>query len=209
MATSSYPDFHVTGPVHHFIRTPRTDQTPLIYYLGTAEVTPQIKHQRLKKDVFNSIGGTAVPMQRLDYGEVSVIGSLLNRFSKVAIVNMKTAGISGFAGNVIAEGWRSRFSRGALAFGRTTVELWMVNENYGTAFATTGMEIGRYFPVFDIESFETPEIGTVDEKALILGTAFPLWIPQSSPSQVGNGERSWKMYSTDPADFPADVLVPQ
>jgi len=207
MAVQSFPSFHVTGPIHHFVRPGRSST---IYYLGTAEMSPQMSHQRLKNDIFNAIGGRKVPMNRNEQGEIVSLAVLLNRYSKTAMDASRNAGLVGPDGHVLEDGWRSRWSRGSLVFGQTTLEMWQVFENYfSTNFATPGLEIGRYYPVWDIDKMDIVEADTVDEKLLFVGTAFPLWTGQQSINTVGSLDRSWKCFSTNPTDFPSDVRVPQ
>lgn len=201
MAAASYPEFHVTGAVHHYIRVPGNSN---IYYLGTAEVTPKIQLKQFWGEVFNSIGGNQVPMQRTEQGEMATVGVMFNRFSKLAVDALQKMGPS------IRAGWRNRYSRGHLAFGNTSFELWQVYENsLDPGYASTGLEPGRYWPLVVRAEDNSDSLTTDAEKLLLVWDAIPLWIPQTSPSQVSGYERSWKLYSTDASDFPAAVKVPQ
>lgn len=207
MAVASFPAIHVTGPVHHYIRLPCHDSE--IYYLGTAEVTPQIELQRMRKDVFNDLGGRMVPFQRTNQGQIGALAIMFNRFSKSAVALIRTGCSIGESGLAFEDGWETRHARGSLVFGQTTIELWQVFDNFGTAFATPGLEIGWYWPVVDVEKLGSPTIGTEDEKLLFVATAFPYWTAPASLHSVQSTDRSFQLYSKNPLLFPAAVLVPQ
>lgn len=202
MAVASYPEFHVTGPVHHYIKVPGESY---YWYLGTAEVTPKVDHHPFYEETFNSIGGSKVPMQRTEQGEMAVIGVLLNRFSKSAYDKMLTVGAS-----VVGRGHRGRFSRGSLVFGLGSFEMWQLFENStNAAFRSTDMEMGYYWPQVTLADHTRDRLGTDTEKLLIVCEAYPYWVPQSNYNTVASGERTWQLYSTADAAFPNDVRVPQ
>lgn len=202
MAVPSFPEFHVTGPVHHYVRVPNISS---IFYLGTAEVTPKVEHRPFYSDTFNDIGGTQVPMQRTEQGEMGVMGVLLNRFSKDAYDKITQVGAS-----VVGRGHRGRFSRGALVFGLGSFELWQVFENAtNPAFRSTGLEMGYYWPQVDLGPHTRDRLGSDTEKLLVVFEAYPYWIPQNSPSTVSGTERSWQLYDMNDSSFPAAVRVPQ
>jgi hypothetical protein len=206
MAAPSFPAFHVTGAVHHYIRYPDTGP---IYYLGTAEVTPKVEHRVFRSDAFNDIGGSAVPMQRTEQGEMAVVGTLMNRFSKTAYDVLMKLGSSGGAA-----GFRNRFSRGSLVFGPGSFELWQVFENATPAanaagYRVDGLELGYYWPQVDLTGHTRDKLGTDVEHLLLVMECFPYWIPQASYNNVSGYERSWELYSRDDTAFPADVMIPQ
>lgn len=206
MAIASLPEFHVTGAIHHFIRTPQLEQ---IMYLGTAEVTPNIEHRIMRADVFNDIGGTGVPMQRTNQGQMAVIGTLLNRFSKGAIVALKN-----LSAQPVAAGQEGRFSRGALVFGPSTFELWLLYEfSTNPTFRSDGLELGRYYPQVDVTGINSPRLGTDVEKCLLVMEAYPYWIPQTSTNTVAGTERGWMLYDQSDLGFlqgnSLNVFTPQ
>lgn len=205
MAAVSYPDIHVTGAVYHFVRCPPYDT---IYFLGTAEVTPTVQNHRHSTEVMNDIAGRSLPMQKIKGGESSTIGVLLNRFSKSAYDAVITSDATGEIRRT--NGRDGRFSRGAPVFGIETFELWQVFENYlNAAFRGVGMKPGLYFPQVELVNHDRVALGTEAEKLLLVLDAQPYWTPQSSANSVSSGEREWFLYSDDPDDFPAGVLVPQ
>lgn len=202
MAAASFPSFHVTGPVHHYVRSPVDRE---IYYLGTAEVTPKVEHRPFYSDTFNDIGGTMVPMQRTEQGEMAIIGTLVNRYSKTAYDVLTRTGA-----DVVARGERGRYSRGSFVFGPGSFELWLVFDNaLVPEFRTPNLEYGYYYPQVDLGPHTRDRLGTDTEKLLLVFEAYPYWVPQQSLNSVQPGERAWQLYSMDPGAFPQAVLVPQ
>lgn len=201
MAAAAFPAFHVTGAVHHYVRWVGIS-VPI--YLGTCESNPVVNFQELVKEVHNDVAGPSLPMDMIENGEMANIASGLNRFSKGTFFGMLAA---------TANSRRSRWSRGLPTFGRTTIELWMVFENYFLANAQVffpNLEIGWYFPQVKVQAKEIPRIGNGQDQLLVLhGEAHPKFQYQSDPTVVAQGDREWLLYSTDPTLFPAAVLVPQ
>jgi hypothetical protein len=211
---TSNPAIHVTGPIHHFIRTPAHNRysgstTTKIYYLGTCETQPQTKIARMTEDVFNDIGGRKIPFQQLFQGEIGVVGTLLTRFSKLAYSELRKAGGVDGAGTGAAGagvGYESKYSRGGLIFGQYSVEMWQLYE-YGAASnpnLTTGMPVGRYWPNATLGAHELVDSGTGTEKLLLVMNCYPLWLGTGG---VGDKNRAFSLYSEASADFPADVVV--
>lgn len=203
MAVISLPAFHVTGPVHHFIRTPQEE--PDIWFLGTAEVTPKVEHRVMQADTFNDIGGSMVPMQRTAQGEMAVIGTLLNRFSKGAVDLLNN-----LSAQPLAAGFEGRFSRGPLVFGVSSFELWLLFD-FATnpAFRSPGLEMGYYFPQCVVGGKTRDRLGTDTEKFLLVAEAYPFWVPQASANSISGFERAWQLYANDDASFDLTQLVPQ
>lgn len=199
MAVPSFPQVHTTGPVHHYVRT--RDQSS-IFYLGTAEVTPQMDTRRFYGDVFNDKAGPALPYQRLDHGEAAMIGVMLTYFSYSALSAMLKAGIS--LGQRNAEGVGGNLSRGSLVFGQQSFELWQVFDFYGTAQATTGLSQGRYWPQVTLANHKDETTGTSGQKLLCAFDAQPLYTPRN-----GSNGSAWTLVRWDSAAFPSDVLEPQ
>lgn len=205
MAIPSFPDFQVTGAVHHYIRTPDDGN---ILYLGTAEVTPKVAHKPFYKDVMNDIAGKSLPAQKTHDGEMAVIGVLLTRYSKAGYGELTDVGIA--AGIQVTSGRESRFARGALAFGTQTFELWQVFENAtDAAFRQVDMELGYFWPQVLLASHDRDTLGTEAEKLMLVFEAYPQRQPYASASQVGPTGGQWLLYRFDDAAFPTDVLVPQ
>ena len=204
MALQSFPEFRVTGPVHHFIGGPLpAGGTNNIYYLGTCEVQPSVRWQQMTVPYMNDTHGRSLPAQMKDDGEMGSISVLLNRFSQRALDFLGVMG--GTAGT------QGRFSRGQPIFGRKTFRLWQLFENYldpATRALYPDMDIGWYWPqVRWLDMQDAP--GNSDQKKLCAWDALPYFTPQASYSTVAAGEREFELYSTDPADFPAAVQVPQ
>lgn len=216
----SLPSFHVTGPVHLFIRTPAHSRysgavTAKIWYLGTNETQPQVKHQTQKLDVFNDIGGRKVPMQQLEQGEIGLLGFMLTRFSQSVYGQIRKAGGkdgTGLSANGLGVGYEGRYARGMFAFANTSVELWMLYE-YGFGAETPGvagpnttpnLPRGRYYPNCNLIAHEIADSGTAAEKLLLVFQAMPLWL---GPDAVGELARGWSLYSEAEADFPSDIVL--
>ncbi len=208
MAAQSFPDVHVTGPVHHYVRV--AGSTDTIFYLGTCEVTPQMQRRLYKSDVKNDIAGNQLPFQRTFDGEAATVSTLLNRFSKDAWTEILLAGFA--SGNTPLVGSESRWSRGHLVYGQSTFELWQVYDNFLNPFgASANLEIGWYWPQVELLEHNTLAAGTRDEKLLLVFDCTPYWIPQTNYYTINANanERGWILYSNAQADFPADVRVPQ
>lgn len=211
MAIPSFPEVHVTGPVHHFIRAENAFDAS-IFFLGTCEVTPQMARRKYKSDVKNTIAGNALPFQRTYDGEAAKVSVLLNRFSKDAWATILEADF--VKGNTPLAGTESRWSRGHLVYGQSTFELWQVYDNFFNPFGTsTGLEIGWYWPQVELLDHNTVAAGTLDEKLMLVFDCTPKRIPQASPDEVraGLNERGWKLYSNlnDLTNFPNEVRTPQ
>lgn len=208
MAVASFPDVHVTGPVQHFVRA-TTSTTSEIWFLGTAEVTPQMQRRRYRQNVMNDLAGKTLPFQKTYDGEAATVSTLLTRFSKSAWTAILDAGRTrSLLGGPV--GTESRWSRGAPVYGQMTFELWQVYDNYfNPAGATLDLEIGWYWPQVELVQHDTVAAGTQAEKLLLVMDCTPFWIPQASTSSISGNERGWVLYSNDEADFPAAVRVPQ
>lgn len=202
MASLSLPAYHVTGAVHHFLRSPASPSN--IYYLGTAETTPRVELRPAYRDIMNDIAGRTLPGQRTFDGEAAMIGTVLTRFSKEAYAWILQAGVT------IAPGFEGRYSRGSLVFGVKTFELWLVFENYwNPLYRTPNQTPGYYFPQCMLAAHTRDTLGTEGEKLLLAIDAQPYWLPQQSINAVQGNERSWLLHSTAEADFPVGVQVPQ
>lgn len=215
---ASFPSIHVTGPVHIFARTPAAASvTPpdsaAIWYVGTCETQPQVKHAKQRIDVFNDIGGRKVPFQQIEQGEIGLIGLLLTRFSQAAYTAIRLAGRTDGDGADAGAGvgYESSFARGAFSLGRTSVELWLLFQfGFGAdvpgqaGIATTpGLPRGRYYPTALLTNHEIADSGSADEKLLLTFTALPLWLGTAG---VGSKNRGFGLYSEDEADFPVEIV---
>lgn len=198
MATPSFPDVHVTGAVHHYIRT-GGDGNP-IYYLGTAEVTPQMQIRRYRQSVMNDIAGKTLPLQKTYDGDAATVSCLLTRFSKAALRVLAESGRG--AGVHLSPGEESRWSRGSLVYGKSAFELWQVYDDFLNPNGTTvGLEIGFYWPQVELLQNDKIKVGTQGEGDLCVFDCTPYWFQF--------GDRGWTLYSHDENLFPADVRVPQ
>jgi hypothetical protein len=216
----SLPSFHVTGPVHLVCRTPAHVRysgavSSKIWYLGTNETQPQVKHQVQKLDVFNDIGGRKVPMQQLEQGEIGLLGFLLTRFSQTGYTQVRKAGGkdgTGLSANGLGVGYEGRYARGLFAFASTSVDLWRLYESgYGAETpgvagpnTTPGLPRGRYYPNANLIAHEIADSGTAAEKLLLVFQAMPLWL---GPTAVGELARGWALYSESETDFPSDIIL--
>ncbi len=206
MATPSFPEVHVTGPVHHYIQTIDGD----IWYLGTAEVTPQMQVRQYTQNVMNDVAGKTLPLQKTFDGEAAVVSVLLTQFSKFAEEQLQARGQPG--GIHRRAGEETRWSRGSTVYGKATFKLWQVYENFFNPNGTsTGLEIGWYWPQVELLQRDTVKAGTQGEALLLVMDCTPYRIPQASPTAVNDGinERGWVLYSQREADVPTDVRVPQ
>lgn len=209
MAVASFPAYHVTGAIHHYVRVLGGN----ILYLGTAEVTPQLQLRRYYQRVANDEAGKTLPGQMTRDGQAATIAVSLSRFSKVAWDDLLRTGET--AGLDFDAGAESRWSRGGLVFGQDTVEVWQVYENSlnpnGPNRAIYSIELGRYWPQVVISEDNQPQAGTQVERKLLILDCQPIKVPQASVSAVNASinERGYVLYRIDDAAFPADVLVPQ
>lgn len=213
MAQASFPEVHVTGAIHAFVLGDLTGETEP-FYLGTTEVTPQVQRQRLSSEVMNDIKAKKLPFQKTDDLEEHNISLMLTRFSRSAWDNILSAGVA--AGRVLAPGGVpdagtfTRWTAGGLVYGVRTFQLWLLFENFFNPFgASTGLEIGWYYPQVELLNHDMAAGGTQAEKLLLLMNATPWWIPQTSPTAITGNQRGWLLYSNNVTDFPASVQVPQ
>lgn len=204
----SAPGIKVTGPVHHFVQvvTPyigggtTAAGAGSIFYLGTAEVQPQIKVKKVAIPVKNDIGGRLLPSNNVYQGQMGQIGVALNRLSLRALNEIKVVG--GTAG--VFKGRDYYNAVGALEFDKYTFRLWQVNGFYNWASPVTGAsEIppGRYWPNVRLDDEDDQKIGTIDWTKLLVMTAYKLPI-------CGSGLWDGVLYSEEVADFPTDVRTP-
>lgn len=206
MAVPSFPEVHVTGPVHHYIQAIGGD----IWYLGTAEVTPQMQIRRYRQNAMNDVAGKTLPLQKTWDGEAAVVSVLLTNFSKYAEEELQGSGRAG--GIHGAVGQETRWARGSLIYGKATFKLWQVYDNFFNPFGTsTGLEIGWYWPQVEMLQRDTVKAGSQSEGLLCVFDCTPYRIPQASPNAVNTAqnERGWFLYSQSATYFPADVQVPQ
>lgn len=201
MALPAFPAFHVTGAVHHYINWPGSGVSPL--YLGTCESTPQVKSPFTSKPVMNDITGPTLPAQKLETGQMAIIASALNRFSKTT-----------WAAMLLRAGppRRGRFDRGLLKYGRSTFQLWQVFENATDASVRSlypGLEMGFYWPQVELVDQNFVRLGNQDQLLVLTLEAQPYFVPQANATVVAPGEREFFLMSLSDGDFPAEVRVPQ
>lgn len=207
MASQSFPDIHVTGAVHHYIQVRGDDN---IWYLGTAEITPQMQRQKFAQRVLNDWWGKTLPAQRTYDGESAVVSTLLTRFSKLAYDRLKRAGEASLVTISGAGGTETRLSRGHAMFGRSDFQMWQVFDfALFPTVASYGLELGWYWPQVTMENHDTVAAGTQAEKLMLVFDCQPKRIPQASFNSVSGNELGFTLYRNDNAAFPAAVLVPQ
>ncbi len=216
MAVATFPAFHVTGPVHHYVRRPARyagdPNANSIFYLGTAETQPRMAVTHVRRPIINDLAGPDVPAQKKDGGRLASISVLFNRFSHWALDDLRPPGRA------------SRFSRGQTVYGVKTFELWQVYENTVLAVgppvnADLGalypdLPWGFYWPQVDwVTDEHTP--GNIDEKVLVqweaseVFTGLPTLVGRADGATVIASHREWVLFSQAAADFPAAVRVPQ
>lgn len=204
----SAPGIKVTGPVHHFVQitTPYIAASTTaagagsVFYLGTAEVQPQIKVKKVAIPVKNDIMGRLLPVQQVYQGQMGQIGVALNRFSLRALNEIKVLGGTGG----VYKGRDYYNSVGMLEFGNLTFRLWQVNGFYNFGTPVTGVsEIppGRYWPNVRLDDEDDQKIGTIDWTKLLVMTAYKL-------PTCTTGLWDGVLYSEEPADFPTEVRTP-
>lgn len=208
MPVPTFPAYHVTGAIHHWVRR----LGGAILYLGTAEITPQMQLRRYYQKVPNDEAGKTLPGQMTRDGHAATVAVSMSRWSKNTWDQMAISGIE--AGLDFDIGQEGRFSRGGLVFGQDTVELWQVYENSLNPFLDRGtfsVELGRYWPQVVISEDNQPQAGTQVERKLFVFDCQPRRVTQASFSAVNAAvnERGWILFRVDDAAFPADVLVPQ
>lgn len=214
MADLSFPAYHVTGPVHHYVRVPdpyNLGSQNAIEYLGTCEVQPRVQVTYAKVPIMNDIAGRSLPAQKKDDGQSATIAALLNRFSQNTLYNLRAADL------VYGAGRQGRFARGLLMYGVKTFELWQVFENYldpDTRAQYPDLPIGYYWPQVEWVALEDVP-GNSDQKIVCQWEASAEFT--GLPTGVGNsptvqsGTREWVLFSqTDNLTvFPNEVRQPQ
>lgn len=210
MPINAFPAYHVTGAIYHWVRV-KGDAN--FYFLGTAEVTPQMQVRRYRQDVPNDEHGKSLPGQRTRDGQAAKVAVILSRWSKWTWEKIQTSAAA--VGLDFLDGSEGRWSRGGLVFGQEDFELWQVYDNalnpFGPNRATYGIELGRYWPSVMFDEDNQPQAGTQVERKMFVFDCQPKRVPQASVSVVNDAanERGWVLYSVQDAAFPADVLVPQ
>jgi hypothetical protein len=210
-AANSFPEVHVTGVVHHWVRA-NLSGSQSAFYLGTAEVTPQMQIRKYKTNVMNDIAGRTLPFQKTYDGEAAVVSTLLTRWSKYAYDAILNQGKSLGLVHAWGAGSETRWSRGALVYGQLTFEMWQVFDNsLNTTIATPGLELGYYWPQVEILDHDTVSAGTGPNKLQLVLDCTPYWIRQASHGAVieSANERGFLLYSNHAEDFPLEVLTPQ
>jgi hypothetical protein len=219
----SYPVFHVTGAIHSYVRTPLSAQSGNdTYYLGAHLSDLDGRLYFARAEVKNSRAGVALPAQKTRQGQKADIVLPLTYYSEPALQAMLApSGSDTAAGAVnnlnVRRGWEGRFSRGALADGLDTFELWLVYErqtNANTRNAT--LPIGMYFPLVELLKHSPEKCGPQETVMMVMLEARPKWIPQASYTTVADNERTHFLYADPlPTDsdvatyFPTAVRVPQ
>jgi len=214
MAVPSYPSVHVTGAVHHYIQTLESSD---IYYLGTAEVTPQMQVRAYSSKTMNDRAGRTLPIQKHWDGEAATVSVLLTYFSKFSEEALQRRGVA--AGIQLAAGKESRWARGSAIYGKATFKLWQVYDNYFNPAGTSeGLEIGWYWPQVELLQRDTVKCGAQGEGLLLVMDCTPQ-LAQFRASNttgalgaaVGEGNHTWTLFSQEDSltVFPAAVRVPQ
>lgn len=197
-APLALPDIHVTGAIHHWIQV-RGDSN--YYYLGTAEITPQMQRHKSRQVVMNDIWGKSLAAQKTYDGESATISCLLTRFSRTTWDILLRSGEAGLLNVAGYAGTETRISRGHRVFGLSDFHLWQVFDfALFPTVASANLELGWYWPQVTLEDHDTVAAGTQGEKLLLVMDAQP------SFAGVTSGHA---LYYNDAAHFPADVLVPQ
>lgn len=210
MAAQSYPEFWVTGPIHHYVRVKGDTD---IWYLGTAEVTPQCQWKQYKQTAYNDIAGKTLGGQYTYDGQAAMVSVTFSRWSRRAWEKILLRGAN--RGLTFTYGAETRWSRGALMLGNMDFELWQVYENslnpYGPNRTLYGVELGRYWPQVLLENEDQIKAGTQVETPVFVFDCQPKRVPQASLNQINAeaNERGWVLVSLNDEDFPAAVLVPQ
>lgn len=150
--------FQVPGPSHILVRFPTTQsnsygndaagiQANTIYYLGTAEVSPQLRIEPVYEPVINDVGSDAAPTDLIYKGTGNaVLVADINRFQYAiyrAMANRpRHAGAPHQYGetplDVAALVNQSNFGCG--------FDLWIYHSYFGTVNATNDLPPGYFFP---------------------------------------------------------------
>lgn len=189
----SFPEVHVTGPVHHCIKL-WGEGTP--FYLGTAEVTPQMQIRTYRTNTMNDIAGKTLPFQKHWDGQAATVSVLLTRFSKEAVRQLKM--IAKNSDIHLSPGNERRWARGSLVYPFACVTLWQVYDNFVNPFgASTGLEPGYVWFQAEVLQMDEVKLGTQGQGLLCVFDCTPQWIPQASSTAVNDAvnERGWSLYS--------------
>ena len=216
MAVPSFPDVHVTGVVHHYIQI----NGGQLWFLGNAEVTPQMQVRRYTSKTMNDRAGRTLPQQKHWDGEAATVSVLLTYFSKFAEQELQQSGKA--AGIQVQPGEESRWARGAAVYGNATFKLWQIYDNFFNPNGSSdGLEIGWFWPQVELLQRDTVKVGAQGEGLLLVFDCTPYLIPQASHASVNAqaNERGWALFTQVSTDawagnpeglaFPSGVQVPQ
>lgn len=164
-----------TGPAHLFVGAITTGGvTP--FYLGTAEVKPQIEIVPQFEPVHNDLGG-AVPFDKSYEGEEAFIGADLNRYNEAVYAGLAARPNSLVPGAI--RGLNTALDVGTLMLteGKNIV-VWVVFPFFvKAAMRAGGMPAGYRFPGCTVVGPDKLETGTRARKVHLLFHALRQWSP--------------------------------
>jgi hypothetical protein len=157
MATNGIAYYYVTGPVHCYARIPLICAGPSVgpkkllnagvpVFLGHNESSPKPEFTPKWKGAFSSLGGEAIPDDKVYLGQEVRIILELSRFNETLINYLMATPTLGRTGN--PPGSESYLDIGSLLQRNgKSFELWLRNGFYGTrnSAAYPDMTIGKYF----------------------------------------------------------------
>ena len=122
--------FHVTGPVHTFVRFRGASQ---FLYLGTAQISPEVDGDPVYLAVINSMKSTTKPMQKIYDGRSDVVTVLFNRFDFP--VMRRVLDPQSHSGATADHGTDSAIETGSTVMGTGDFELAFTHGFHGTSAA--------------------------------------------------------------------------
>lgn len=133
---------HTTGAVLHFVKF--RGETAW-YFLGTAQVAPEVEGDPAYLPVMNDQSGVSKPFAKIFDGHDETVFTVLNRLDHVIFNRLKDA--VSFDNTLANRGIDGRVEQGSLILPGTRGDFDMVfvNDFYGTAAATADLPMGRRY----------------------------------------------------------------
>lgn len=120
--------FHTTGPVHAMVRF--RGATPF-FYLGTAQISPEVDGDPAYLPVINSMKSVSKPFQKIYDGRSDAVTVLFNRFDFA--VMRRVLDPQSHSNATADHGSDSAIETGSLVMGTGDFELALLNGFHGTA----------------------------------------------------------------------------
>ena len=199
--------FFIPGPALLYAGIGGTRENRIPVYLGTSIDTVRVEVREATRPVFNSLGGSSIPMDEAHDGEVAFIAFAINRFNHDRMEQLMAAP-SPFLSDVSpAPGTYAREAIGTL-YGTEgfTFPFWAVAP-YQSFDAYANMSAGKRFWACKVESPKGFDLGAKDKTYSFVIKATRAWTtastPLTGPSVVSTGYPArWRLYDEDMTGLP-------